>query len=340
MARFAALIIACMSLGESAAQTWIERGKEAYGHLQLAEAAQDFEKAVSADPQSLEARLCFGVASLFLYQNGLGDAQAKFFDPDSRRPLSRAEVAAELNRTRVLIAEQNSTNGKRAEENLLQALQLDPQNKLAMEYLAALCHAWLDPISDSLGNNRYSRLTDALHWYKRIIEIDPGHSFANYVCGVIDWESAFEIMRASGSYPRPLPSEEARRSLHSQIAPLLDDGARNLARSLEIDPNNWNAMSYLSAVKRAQAYVAGTNSEYLLARSEADDLNRKVNEILEAQAKAAGQPWPPGPIATLTFDPVPQESQGNGKTALPAFPPDPKQTIPPGIPPPPPAVRN
>lgn len=329
-----------MSFGGTSAQTWIDRGKEAYWHLHLAEAAQDFERAVAMDPQSIQARLCFGVVSLFLYQNGLGDARSKFFDPDSGRPLSRAEIAAELNRTGALIAEQNSTNGKRAEENLQQALQLDPWNQVAMAYLAALYHTWLDPTSDSLGNNRQSRLTDALHWYKRIIEIHPDHSFANYVCGVIDWEKAFELMRSSGSYPRPLPNEEARRSLHSQVAPLLDDGARNLMRALEIDPNNWDTMSYLSLVKRGQAYVAGTNSEYLRGASEADELNRKMNQIREAQAKAAGQPWPPGPTGSVTFHAVLQESQGSGKAAFPPFPPDPKQTIPPGIPPPPPAVGH
>src|SRR5437868_10018146 len=149
MARFAALIIACMYLGRSGAQTWIDRGKEAYWHFQLAEAAQDFEKAVAADPGSMEAHLCLGVVSLFLYQNGVGDARQKFFHVlDRQRPLSHAEADTELNRTQALIAEQNSTNGKRAEENLQQALQLDGKNKLAMEYIAALYHTWLDPTSD------------------------------------------------------------------------------------------------------------------------------------------------------------------------------------------------
>jgi AraC-like DNA-binding protein len=223
---------------------------------------------------------------------------------------------------------------------LQQALQLEPRNTLAMEYLAALYYHWLDPKIDSLGNARRSRLTDALHWYERILEIDPPHKFANQACGVIEWERAFELMRSSGSYPRPLPNEEARRSLHAQIAPLLDDSTRNLLRSLEIDPNNEQSMSTLIQVKRAQAYVADTNDEHMRASSEADEWTRKVNQILEAKAEAAGQPWPPGPTATITFRAVPQTSQPGKKPALPPFPPDPQWMIPLGVPPPPPPVKR
>jgi tetratricopeptide (TPR) repeat protein len=318
------LIISSMSFGESNVQTWIDRGREAYGHRHLPEAADDFEKAVATDPQSVQAHLCFGVACLFLYQNGVSEAQPRFFDPDNHRTWSRTDMAAELDRVRAVVGEQNATNGKRAEDNLQQALQLDPRNTLATEYLAALYYHWLDPKTDSLGNRRRSRLTDALHWYRRILEIDPEHKFANQACGVIEWEEAFELMRSSGSYRRPLPNEEARRSLRAQIAPLLDDSTRNLLRSLEIDPNNWQSMSSLIYVKCAQAYVADTNDEQTRARSEADEWTRKVNQILEAKAKAAGQPWPPGPIATITFRAVPQTSQPGGKPALPPFPPDPR----------------
>lgn len=227
------LIISGMSSGESGVQTWIDRGKEAYWHLHLTEAAKNFENAVATDLHSDQARLCFGVISLFLYQNGVSEAREKFLDPRSDRTWSRAEMAAEVERIRALIAEQNSTHGKRAEENLLQVLQLDPRNKLGMEYLAALYYAWLDPTSDAFGNRRRLRLADAQRWYKRILEIDPEHKFANYVCGVIGWETVFDLMRSSGTYPRPLRNEEARRSLREQIAPLLDDSTRNLLRSLE-----------------------------------------------------------------------------------------------------------
>ncbi|MBV8550328.1 MAG: hypothetical protein JOY54_03430 [Acidobacteriaceae bacterium] len=327
-----------MSSGDNDAQAWIDRGVEAYWHMNLADAAQNFEKAVALDPQSVRARLCFGVTSLFLYQNGVSEVNVNFLDVPGGRPPKRAEMAAEVDRVRALIGEQNATNGKRAEDNLQQALQLDPQNELVMEYLAALYYAWIDPNTDWLGTKRRSRLDEAKHWYERILEMNREHRFANHVCGAIDWQKAFDLMRSSGSYPRPLPNEEARRSLHTQISPLLDASTRNLLRAIEIDPASRNAMTFLGFVKKAQAYIAATNDDRLRARGEADEWFHKVRQILEAQAKTAGQPWPPGPIAKLTFRAVPQTSP-TGKAATPAFPPDPQRMVP-LAPPPPPLPQN
>ena len=92
-------------------------------------------------------------------------------------------------------------------------------------------------------------------------------------------------------------------------------------RALEIDPDNWYPMSYLSFLKHAQAYVAGTREEHLRASREADEWNRKIHRIMEAKARAAGQPWPPGQTATMTFRSVRQTASPTGKVTFPPFPP-------------------
>ncbi len=311
-----------MSSGNTSGQSWIDRGKAAYWQMNLAEASVHFEKAVATDPRSIEAQLCYGTACLFQYQNGIGDAIPQFFLDSSSEPWPDEAVKTEVQRIRDLVAYENATNGKRAEEHLWRAVHLDLRNVLATEYLAQLFFAWSDTGTDWWGNIRRSRLPAAKHWYKRILEIDPKHDFAHYVCGVIDWSRAFELMRSSGSYPSPLPSEEAKQSLHSQVAPLLDQAVRNLSRSAEIDPGDWRPMSYLVQVKRLQAYVSATEDEAALASSEAEDLTRMVNQILESQSKS-------GANGTVTFLPARTASQ-------PRFPPDPRSMIPPGLPLPPP----
>ena len=325
---FLALTIGTMSFGQDSAQSWIERGKRAYGKMHLPEAAADFEKAISVEPNSAEARLCYGVACLFLYQNGTSEASPRFLNPDSTGHWSDGDIKAELQRIRSLIAEQNATNGKRAQENLRRALELDPRNELAMEYLASLYYWWVDPDTDSLGNKRRSRADDAQHIYKQIIELYPEHSFAYYVCGMIEWEKAFKLMRAS-TYPRPLGNEEARRSLSAQVSPLLDNAAQNLLRSLELDSNDWRPMSVLIFVRDAQAYVAATPEEAARERNESRNWNRKVQEFLTPRAIASGQPGPPESSASITFDRLPEGS----KDTIPPFPPDPRFMI---VPPPPP----
>ena len=64
------LIIGTMSSGDSA-QTWLERGAEAYANMRIDEAGQDFQKAVEANPHSAKAHLSLGVIYFFKYLNGV-----------------------------------------------------------------------------------------------------------------------------------------------------------------------------------------------------------------------------------------------------------------------------
>jgi hypothetical protein len=118
-----------------------------------------------------------------------------------------------------------------------------------MEYLGAVYFWWRDPANAGLG----VRHDDARQMYTRIAEINPRHRFANYVCGLIDYEKAFKTIRSIPGFPRrPLADEESRRSLRAQVDPLLTDSAANFLRSLEIDPNNSDAMTSLGHVRREQ----------------------------------------------------------------------------------------
>ncbi|MEZ5353749.1 MAG: hypothetical protein R2762_14010 [Bryobacteraceae bacterium] len=310
-----------MQPGTDPARKWIDQGKLAYQQMQLSEAYAHFEKAVTADPGSVEARLCFGVICLFQYQNGSTDLIPEFYLATEEPSWSEDDISAEIERVREALATLNATHGRRAEENLLRAIELDRGNALAMEYLAYLYFDWLDNDTDSPGATRASRLTEAKHWYKQILEIYPEHRFANYVCGVIDWKRAFELIRSSGTFPLPLPSEEVRQSLHSQVTPLLDEAVRNLLRALEIDPEDPYPSRYMSLVKDLQSYVAATKEESSRASAEAGDWNRRTKQRPRSGA--------------ISFAPVEQ----TGNVAPQLFPPDPKWMIPPPPPPPPPPLK-
>ena len=325
-----ALIIVRMSSGESA-QRWLERGAETYAiNMRLDEAGQDFRKAIEVDPHSAKAHLCLGVIYLFQYQNGVAlQADPSPHGIRSLRPLTRAEVEVEAEKQRAQIAEQNATNGPSAEEHLKKALELEPGYEQAMEYLGALYFWWRDPATAELG----ARHDAARQIYTRIAEINPRHTFANYICGLIDYEKAFKTIRSiRGFRHRPPADEESRRSLRAQVGPLLTDSAANFLRSLEIDPNNSGAMTSLGHVRSEQAYIAESTDESARLRAEADEWYRRWNQNMEAHAKATGQPWPPKDTATITFERLP------GKAPIPPFPPDARFMIPPAAPPPPPRL--
>ncbi len=336
-----ALIIASMSSSESA-QTWLEKGAEAYANMRLDEAGQDFQKAVEADPHSAKAQLSLGVIYLFQYQNGVAVQSGPLRDDNGDiRPLTPTEVQAETEKERAQIAKQNATNGPSAEEHLKKALELEPRSEQAMEYLGALYFWWREPPPTTkdlreiiLRAQRWARRDDARQIYTHIAEINPHHRFANYVCGLIDYEKAFAIIRSTRGFPRSLADEESRRSLRAQVGPLLTDSAANFLRSLEIDPNNSDAMTSLGHVRSDEAYIAESTDESARLRAEAAEWYRKVDQIMEAHAKATGQPWPPGDSASITFERIP------GKVPVPPFPPDARFMIPPASPPPPAAFRR
>jgi tetratricopeptide (TPR) repeat protein len=298
--------------------------------MRLDEAGQHFRKAVEVDLRSAKAHLCLGVIYLFQYQNGVAVQNDPLRVPDESgclRPLTPAEVEAEAEKERAQIAEQNATNAPNAEEHLKNALELEPRYEQAMEYLGALYFWWRDPATAGLG----ARHDDARQMYTRIAEINPRHRFATYVCGLIDDQKASAIIGSIRGFPRrPLADEESRRSLRAKVAPLLKDSAANFLRSLEIDPNNSDAMTSLGHVRSRQAYIAESTDESARFRAEADEWYGQVYQSWEADAKATGQPWPPGDTATIIFDRAP------GKPPIPSFPPDARFMVPPSAPPPPP----
>ena len=316
-----------MFSGETA-QTWLEKGAEAFANMRMAEAAQDFQKAVEADPHSVKAQLSLGVIYLFQYQNGVAE-QPDRMDDVSRGPrrLTPAEVAAKAEKRRAQIAEQNATNAARAEEHLKQAVQLDPRYEPAMEYLAALYFWWRDPASDMW--DLWVRRDDARDWYARIAEHNTQHRYAHYACGVIDYQKAFVLIRSTPGW-RHLADENTRRSLRSKVGSLLDDSAASFLRSLEIDPNNSDAMAYLGSVKTDEALIAQSMDDSARLKAEAADWYRKVDQIRAAYAKATGQPWPSSNTAAISFKRIP------GTPPIPSFPPDARFMIPPAPPPPPP----
>ena len=329
------LIISGMFSDENGSQTWLDRGAEAFANLQFAEAMQDFEKAVAADPQSAKAHLSLGAMYLFAYQNGVSkepDLPPDWVDRLKSLPPGATPSASVIPPPRgkspkrsAQIAEQNSTNGARAEEHLKKALEIQPHYEAAMEYLAALYFWWRDPPTEL-----WARRDDARQWYARIAENNPQHGFARYACGVIDYEKAFVVIRSTPGFPRPLADEESRRSLRAKVGPLLDDSAVSFLRSLDIDPNNSEAMTYLGFVKSDQAYIAESMDDSVRLRAEAAEWYGKVNQIMEAHAKATGQSWPPGDTGTIVFERTP------GKPVLPPFPPDARFMLPLAPPPPPP----
>jgi tetratricopeptide (TPR) repeat protein len=315
-----------MSAGENA-QEWLEKGAEAFANMRTDEAVQHFARAVTADPYLAKAHLSLGAIYLFQYQNGIAWRPNLSEGPgESHKTVLRELDQARAETRRAQIAEQNATNATTSEKHLRRALELHPRYQLAMEYLAGLYFWWLDPATE-----RRVRGDDAKQWYQRVLDINLQHPFANYACGVIDYENAMRMIRWNTGFPTPPADVKSQRSLRAKAGPLLEDSARNFLRALELEPDNTDAMTFLIFVRRDQLYIAEANDEAERFRAEANEWQNKLDGILAARAKAAGQPWPPSPSRTgrMTFRPIEQA----GERAAPSFPPDARLLVPPAPPP-------
>ncbi len=328
MFRLLVALVVCSMVFSESVQDWIAKGTRAYAEMKLEESAANFKKAVELDPHSGQARLCYGVISTFLYQNAISEASTPSIRDDQHKPTQK-EFDADVRRTQTVMPEVNRTLGKQAEENLKRALEIDPHNLVAQEYLAGLYFWWRAAEEGNSGGTYPSRLDDAHRAYEEIVASNPRNKSANYMLGVIDMNKAFKLVQKSGRYPRPLEDAQARAALDARLSPLVAEAARVLSLAIEIDSKDWFPMSYLMQIRLLQAYAAPTEEEAKKAKNEADAWLRKIRSFPGMEPRVLGQ-------NSLSDDNALVFDRRLGPIPIPPFPPDPKQMLVPGMPPPPP----
>ncbi len=275
------------------AEAWLARGIEAYAKRSFEEAAGNFEKAVAVDPGSVQACLALGAARLTLYQNRPSPVATYFF---AERDISEPELAVHREKEKAILAEQNSTNWPLAENSLKQANQLDPQNKLIVEYLCALYFYWKD---SSQENNR---MDEAKQWLEYLLELDPRHKYANFYCGLILTDKARKLLPNYGRFP-PLPEPDLA-SLRMKVGPLLEEASRHLTRALALHGEQTGASHFIDEVTSMQAYLADPDKA-------ARDLQEKFTKLFRehsqaAETQAAGEATPSSTSETITFTLTPE----------------------------------
>lgn len=111
---------------------------------------------------------------------------------------------------------------------------------------------------------------------RRLIEIEPENPEHYYAIGVINWSIAFEarnIVRAElgikNSPDEPLPDEQAH-ALGAEIGELVEEAIEALEKARELDPNDWQIVTYLNLIYREKADIASDSNdrEDLLHRSD------------------------------------------------------------------------
>jgi tetratricopeptide (TPR) repeat protein len=111
---------------------------------------------------------------------------------------------------------------------------------------------------------------NALKWFERRAELDPANKESWYTIGVLCWERSYK-----GGV---MVSTEERRQL-------IDQGFAALERAIAIDPDYFEALSYVNLLHRELARVQAEGNDYAAAQESIKAADGYLKRALEARKK-------------------------------------------------------
>jgi tetratricopeptide (TPR) repeat protein len=267
MRRYAVLFALISAAFGQDARDFLNRGVAAFKNAQYGEAVEFFQKAVTRDPNSVNAHLYLGTAYMHMWIPGAASPE-------------------------------NAANARSAETEFRRVLELDANNTVAVASMASLVY---NSASGLQGEEKIRKLDDALDWYKRLAAIDPTNKEAPYSMGVIAWAKWYPALMTARAKvglkpedPGPLP-EPVRAELKARYSSMIDEGIANLDRALVLDPHYDDAMAYVNLLIRERADLRDTKEEYKADVAVADEWVQKNLDTKKAKAVAGMAPPPPPP---------------------------------------------
>lgn len=159
---------------------------------------------------------------------------------------------------------------KAAFDTFQKVLEEDPKNGTAIASIASL-------------NFNQKKWDDAQQWYEKLIAVEPNNADAYYSLGVIAWSKwypAFGTELATlgmkPDEPGPIKDKKAKEELKAQWMPTIDAGLDALDKTLKIDPEYEDAMTYKNLLIRERAYLDDSKEEFDKDAKVADELQQKA----------------------------------------------------------------
>lgn len=225
----------------------LNQGVHAFQNAQYGEAVERFKTAVELDPGFSTARLYLATAYMQQYI------------PGAESP-------------------ENNQMATAAHDEFMKVLDQDPKNTTALASVASLY----------LNQKKWD---EAQQWYEKLIAVDPNNADAYYSLGFIAWSKwypAYGMARVDLGMkqddPGPIKDKKVREDLKAKWLPTINAGLQALDKTLQINPEYEDAMSYENLLIRERADLLDSKEEYEAAVKTADNWMQKALDTKKAKA--------------------------------------------------------
>ena len=247
VASLAVLAAGCQKL-ESRDQ--LNKGTQAFKNAQYPEAVEHFKQAVELDPNFPVARLYLATAYMQQYIPGAESAE-------------------------------NEQMAKAAHDTFMKVLEQDPKDTTAIASIASLY----------LYQRKWD---DAQQWFEKLTAVDPSDADAYYSLGYVAWQKwypAFGLALADLGMkqddPGPIKDKKVKEDLKAKWIPTIDAGLDDLDKTLKINPEYEDAMTYKNLLIRERAYLDDDKDQWAKDTKTADDLQQKALDTKKIKAARA-----------------------------------------------------
>lgn len=241
----AALVLGLAGCAWLKARDQLNKGVRAYKAANMEKAIEYFKVALEHDPD-------LTVAQLYL-----ATAIANGFVPNAS-------------------SERNTAVAREAIAEFEKVLEKEPENTNALRNIASIYFGMKD-------------MEDAKKTRYRLIEIDPGNPEHWYTIGVINWTITYArrqgLRHQAGIQDkpeRPLPRRRIR-ALKEQNEALVDEGIEALLKARDLNPNDWQAATYLNLMYREKADI-------VLDSQEREDLLQRADVLADEALRLQKMP--------------------------------------------------
>ena len=225
----------------------LNQGVHAFQNAQYQEAVEHFKTAVELDPAFPTARLYLATAYMQQYI------------PGAESP-------------------ENNQMATAAHDEFMKVLDQDAKNTVALASIASLY----------LNQKKWD---DSQQWYEKLVSVDPNNADAYYSLGFIAWSKWYPAYTGSRldmgmkqDDPGPFKDKKVKEDLKTKWLPVINSGLQDLDKTLQINPEYEDAMSYENLLIRERADLLDSKEEYDAAIKTADNWMQKALDTKKVKA--------------------------------------------------------